>query len=132
MGTVGKKWPVESKIWSLDDVRGILPEIRKLTSTAVKEFSLLSRDLASKIHPENVMEQKEGELQAVVSEWALTITKLGAEVKGMWLVDFDNGSGYYCWKFGETDIGYEHPYDSGFAGRMPIDETKNPSGETEI
>jgi len=23
----------------------------------------------------------------------------GLEVKGLWLVDFDNGSGYYCWRY---------------------------------
>lgn len=45
----------------------------------------------------------------------------GAEVKGLWLVDFDNGEGYWCWKFGEDDIYYEHSYEAGFPGRKLIE-----------
>ena len=39
---------------------------------------------------------------------------LGAEVKGVWLVDFDNGSGYYCWRWPETAIDHFHGYEEGF------------------
>ena len=28
----------------------------------------------------------------------------GLEVKGLWLVDFDNGSGYYCWQYPEEGL----------------------------
>ena len=45
---------------------------------------------------------------------------LGIVVKGLWLVDFDNGEGYYCWKYPEPAIRHYHGYDEGFAGRMKI------------
>jgi hypothetical protein len=45
---------------------------------------------------------------------------LGLEVKGLWLVDFDNGSGYYCWRWPEEDLAYFHGYDEGFDGRVRI------------
>ena len=55
-----------------------------------------------------------------VTAWAEAVQDLGAEAKGLWLVDFDAGSGYYCWKYPETTVSHYHGYDEGFAGRMKI------------
>jgi hypothetical protein len=44
----------------------------------------------------------------------------GLEIKGLWLVDFDNGSGCYCWRYPETGLDYFHTYEEGFRGRMRI------------
>ena len=48
------------------------------------------------------------------------VTTLGVEIKGLWLVDFDNGSGYYCWQHPEPSLSHYHGYEDGFAGRMKI------------
>ena len=45
---------------------------------------------------------------------------LGVEVKGLWRVDFDNGSGYYCWQWPEEQLEYFHDYEEGFEGRSRI------------
>ena len=103
-------------------MRKILPEVVRLTASAFNETQVILSELEGKILHENVQELKESEVQVIISEWAITIAKLGADVKGLWLVDFDNGNGYYCWKYGEDDILYEHTYESGFAGRKPINE----------
>ncbi len=62
----------------------------------------------------------ETELNEVVTQWGQKIVKLGAEAKGLWLVDFDNGHGYYCWRYPETVVDHFHDYDVGFAGRQQI------------
>ena len=59
-------------------------------------------------------------LQEVVDAWTKDLQSLGAEPKGLWLVDFDNGDGYYCWCYPETGITHYHGYADGFAGRMKI------------
>jgi hypothetical protein len=41
-------------------------------------------------------------------------------VKGLWLVDFDSGSGCYCWQWPEQRLEFYHGYDEGFAGRARI------------
>ena len=56
----------------------------------------------------------------MVTTWAEAVQALGAEAKGLWLVDFDAGSGYYCWKYPEAIVSHYHGYDDGFAGRMKI------------
>jgi hypothetical protein len=45
---------------------------------------------------------------------------MGCEVKGLWLVDFDNGEGYYCWQYPESNLEYFHGYTEGFAGRSKL------------
>ena len=38
----------------------------------------------------------------------------------LWLVDWDNGDGYYCWRFPEETVSFFHSYEEGFGGRLPI------------
>ena len=60
------------------------------------------------------------EADAVVQSWAQDLIARGLEIKGLWLVDFDNGSGYYCWRFPEERLEFYHSYEDGFGGRMRI------------
>ena len=69
---------------------------------------------------EAARQRVDARIQDVVSRWAREIEALGAEVKGVWLVDFDNGSGYYCWRWPERELDHFHGYDDGFAGRSRI------------
>ena len=55
-----------------------------------------------------------------MSAWARALVARGLEVKGLWLVDFDNGSGYYCWRHPEAVLQFFHSYEEGFGGRMRI------------
>jgi hypothetical protein len=65
-------------------------------------------------------EAADREVQAAVSRWAREMEALGLEVKGPWLVDFDTGAGYYCWKWPEPELAHFHGYDEGFSGRVRI------------
>lgn len=59
-------------------------------------------------------------VQEALSAWVREMEALGVEVKGPWLVDFDCGSGYYCWRWPEAELAYFHGYDEGFEGRVRI------------
>jgi regulator of sirC expression with transglutaminase-like and TPR domain len=97
------------KVFTLDEARSLLPKVKELTSDAVFKFARLAES-----------EESEEERQGVVGEWAREVLALGAEIKGLWLVDFDSGAGYYCWKYPETSLEYFHGYEEGFAGRLPL------------
>jgi regulator of sirC expression with transglutaminase-like and TPR domain len=99
----------QKKVFTLDEARSLLPKVKELTSDAVFKFARLAES-----------EEAEEERQGVVGEWAREILALGAEIKGLWLVDFDSGAGYYCWKYPETSLEYFHGYEEGFAGRLPL------------
>ncbi len=97
----------EKKIFTLGEARDALPRVREITEEAVARY-------------ESAGGEAEEQQQEIVGEWVRQITALGVEVKGLWLVDFDSGAGYYCWKYPELSLEYFHGYEEGFAGRLPL------------
>jgi hypothetical protein len=63
----------------------------------------------------------------LVEKWNNKMIRLGGRPKGVWLADFDNGQGYFCWKFPETDILHTHGYNEGFTGRRVIGDQDHAS-----
>jgi hypothetical protein len=105
------------RVFSYDEAVALLPEVRRLTERA---FERVQAD-SSSLSPQGVADAEAQErLSAVVKGWAETLIAMGLEVKGLWLVDFDNGSGYYCWRYPETGLQFYHSYEDGFSGRMRI------------
>jgi len=97
------------KIFTLEEAGKLLPLVKKITQEAVEQMALLEQRAS-----------QEDELNKIVQRWSDKITKLGAIPKGFWLVDFDNGSGYFCWKYSEDTVTHFHDYATGFSGRTPI------------
>ncbi len=100
--------PVPKKIFSYEEAAALLPAVLTMTAEAVAVVDDLTEDTP----PE--------QYEKVVQKWATDVMTLGIEVKGLWLVDFDNGSGYYCWKHPEPSLQYFHGYDEGFQGRVKL------------
>lgn len=106
--------------WTLASAKQMLSDVTVRTERAVRETDRLvaERDAAPAGAPKR--EACEERIQAVIHRWAREMEALGLEVKGLWLVDFDNGSGYYCWRWPERELAHYHGYDEGFAGRVRI------------
>jgi len=98
---------VSKKTFSYEDAVALLPRVQRETAAAVDRVNEL---------PDDDAEAQE----LVVMEWAESILGLGVEVKGLWLVDFDNGGGYYCWRYPEPALEYFHGYEEGFGGRVKL------------
>ena len=98
----------------------MLPEVRDRTAQAVPEVEklLAEREALDSGSEERV--QVEARIRVQVGRWTRSMEALGLEVKGLWRVDFDNGSGYYCWQWPEAVLAYFHGYEEGFAGRARI------------
>jgi hypothetical protein len=105
------------RVFTLDEARELLPAVRRVTERAVRAVDeLVERSERTR----TCSEQQDDELAAVIGVWAEQIGRLGCEPKGVWLVDFDNGGGYYCWHYPEADIEHFHSYGSGFSGRAKL------------
>jgi len=109
-----------ARAWTLEVARAILGDIRTRTAEAVSEVDALleQRDGLTEGSPER--EALEQRINARVSRWVREIEAFGAEAKGAWLVDFDCGSGYYCWRWPEEELLFFHGYEDGFEGRIRI------------
>jgi hypothetical protein len=112
--------PEERAIFSLQEARALLPRVKHLTADAVRRAESLAERLHGIEETEREHAALSAELRGVVDGWAESLRTLGAEPKGLWLVDFDNGDGYYCWCYPEPGITHYHGYADGFSGRMKI------------
>ncbi len=108
----------EKRIFTYAEARQLLPAVRRRTKEALDALAGTSAEGAS--GPEEARETLEREAASILGAWAKDIEALGIEVKGPWLLDFDSGSGYFCWKWPEESLDFFHGYDEGFAGRVRI------------
>lgn len=110
------------KTFTLADARLLLPLIFRMTEDASREVKAhLNRieAFSDKAHPNvAIIEQQ---INFAIDRWQVKIQKLGAHPKGLWMADFDNGEGYFCWKFPEIEINHWHGYQDGFSGRILIE-----------
>jgi hypothetical protein len=104
---------IERKTFTYEEAAALIPIVRQITAEAVAAVESLAAgedeepaDLAAYEH--------------LVQEWAEQILDMGVEVKGLWLVDFDSGSGYYCWQHPEPSLQHFHGYEEGFGGRVKL------------
>jgi hypothetical protein len=112
--------PSQRRTFTLDDARQLLPLVRQMTAEAVGRAEVLTAQLEELPESDPDHTRLVAELDLVVENWAQRVRALDVEVKGLWLVDFDNGHGYYCWRYPEELVSHYHSYDDGFAGRMKI------------
>lgn len=108
-------------VFSLDEAKRILPIVRRITlEFSAKVELLIARLETLQLTQTDTICALEKQVNDLIQIWNDKIRKLGAEPRGLWVVDFDNGSGYYCWKHPETEILYWHAYEDGYSGRKPL------------
>src|SRR5262249_12340310 len=101
----------EKRTFTYEEAAALLPEVRRITEEAFRKVEAFEGS------PEEAAQDK---INEIVTNWARAGLQPGIDVKGLWLVDFDNGSGYYCWQYPESGLQYYHSYEDGFAGRIRI------------
>ncbi|MGE3270515.1 MAG: DUF2203 domain-containing protein [Chloroflexota bacterium] len=127
--------------FTLEEATALLPTIRPILERIIMLRARLERterDLVSlnwkartNGHADHQGSFGEGqsartELMAEINAELLKIQELGVELKdpAIGLIDFPSVRGgkvvYLCWRLGETEIGYWHETDTGYAGRQPL------------
>lgn len=115
-----KRRAIGKRIFSYDEAVNTFPVVRDLTAAAVRQVEALLNRVADRDELDSRRDELEEARERIVRAWAQQVSTLGCEVKGVWLVDWDSGDGYFCWRFPEQALSFFHTYDEGFAGRLPI------------
>lgn len=110
----------EPRIFTLGEAEALFPLVRKITRETYQELEPVRRALEAMVPTNPLIQDVERQYEIVVKRWVGKMERLGLVVKGLWLVDFDTGDGYLCWKFPELRIGYYHSYHEGYSGRIPL------------
>ncbi len=110
----------EKRQWSLEGARALLDEVRERTGRATDQVNDLLKEREGLAAGSGERAESDARVRTAVSRWVRSMEALGVEVQGLWLVDFDNGHGYYCWRWPEVDLAYFHGYDEDFGGRVRI------------
>jgi hypothetical protein len=110
----------EPRAFTLAEAQALFPLVRRITHAAYQELEPVRRTLEGMVPTHPQIRDVERQYEAIVRRWVGKMERLGLVVKGLWLVDFDTGDGYLCWRFPELKIGYYHSYHEGFDGRRPL------------
>ncbi|MFI5173661.1 MAG: DUF2203 family protein [Terriglobia bacterium] len=110
----------EKKIFTYQEAKQLIPYVWKVTDNAFQQINGVTEELRTAGAAGEHRTELEERYEIIVTTWAEQMKKLGCEIKGLWLVDFDNGKGYYCWKYPEKALDHYHTYEEGFSGRMKI------------
>jgi hypothetical protein len=106
------------KVFTFEEARGLVPAVRERTRAALDALSGV--EVPADEDADAVRERMERAAGEILGAWAKDVEAMGIEVKGPWLVDFDSGAGYWCWRWPEESLDYFHDYETGFAGRVRI------------
>jgi hypothetical protein len=113
----------DHRVFTLSEARALFPLVQRITREAHEELEPVRRRLEALVPgTPDLAAGIETEYESVVRRWMGKMERLGLVVKGLWLVDFDTGDGFLCWRFPELKIGHYHGYQEGFAQRRPLAE----------
>ncbi len=107
----------------LKEANQLIPVIFKITKKYKEEVERKLQQLeilATKNH--SSIDDLEAEVDLLISTWQGKIERLGGKVTGLWMIDFNSGDGYFCWKFPEPEILFWHRYEDGYTKRIPVEE----------
>jgi len=120
LSSLAMSLPAGRPVFSYDEALASFPVVRDRTEAAVRQIEALVNGLRSQDEVEARREEIEEASREIVERWTRELESIGCEVKGPWLVDWNSGDGYYCWRYPEPTIGHFHGYEDGFAGRVPV------------
>lgn len=109
------------KTFSFEEAQDLARILYKISSDANevlrKQIAILENAQALSEEQKAFVEKK---IDDIISKWQDKVESLGAQPKGIWLVDIDNGQEFYCWKYPERIINHTHGYSDGFSSRKSI------------
>ena len=114
--------PDSPRYFTLKEANDTLPLVKRITEKSYDDLQVVRRKLENLLPSDPRVVRVEEQYEQIVKRWISKMERLGLVVKGLWLIDFDTGDGYLCWKYPELTISCYHGYTGGFAARQSIEE----------
>mgnify|MGYP005640954739 CR=1 FL=1 len=108
---MGSVIPINSsRIFTQDDAEELLPVVKRLAERAATTVTDLQEQLRWTPQEEPLYKRLSNKIESTVKIWATKISRLGCEPRGIWLVDFDAGEGWFSWRFGDDGLNFFHSH----------------------
>lgn len=119
---MGNVIPIHSRrIFSKDEAENLLPVIRRITEKVSEEVSELQEQIRFVPHTESLYKRLYSQIDLAVRRWSIKVSKLGCEPRGVWLVDFDAGDGWFTWRLGDESVAFFHSHEASKTGiHIPV------------
>ena len=120
-------------LFTLEQANNLFPIVQRITEKYMQKMQFVLQKLNT-LSRSDTLDLIDIELQkkALIQSWHSKMKKLGVKPccrlfveKGLlcccWVVEFDAGDGYFCWKYPEPKISFWHRYSDGNSGRIPLE-----------
>ncbi len=108
------------KLFNLAEAKSLLPLVQSVTIKHQTELDPIQDRLNKMLSNDPRRNPIEGEYEQVVSKWKSKIEKLGAIVRGLWVVEFNVGEGVLCWRHPELSLNYFRANGEDFTNRVKL------------
>lgn len=112
----------ETRQFTLAEANETLPLVQRITAESCRELEPVQNQIRNLLPSDPRSIGVQGEYEQIVKTWISKMERLGVVVKGLWIVNFDTGDGYLCWKFPELRVLHYREYAGGFASRQPVEK----------
>ena len=109
-----------SKLFNLDEAQEHFPLVQTITSKHQIQLAPIQSRLNLMLSNDPRRAAIEVEYEKVVSMWMHKIQQLGATVQGLWVVEFNVGEGYLCWRYPELSLNYIRLKGQIFSSRIKL------------
>lgn len=111
---------VKKKLFNLQEAGDLLPLVQSVTQKQQQALAPIQLRLNKMLSNDPRRNSFEHEYEVVVSQWRSKIELLGAQVSGLWVVEFDMGDGYLAWRYPELSLSYFRANDGSFSERVKL------------
>lgn len=106
---MGDVIPIHSKrIFTAEKAEELLPVVQRITNHAASRAHDINEQLRWTPPSEPLYARLKSEFDLIVRRWAIKIFQIGCKPRGMWLVDFDAGDGWFSWRHGDEALNFFH------------------------
>jgi len=112
----------KKKVFNLQEASELLPMVQSVTRKQQQALAPLQLRLKKMLSNDPRRKTVELEYESVVSSWRTKIEALGAQVAGLWMVEFDVGDGLLAWRYPELSLSYFRGSQKTFAERVKLTE----------
>jgi len=111
---------LKDKLFNLAEAKALYPLVRTITEKHQAKLAPLQARLNKMLSNDPRRISLERDFENIVSQWRAKVELLGVQVAGLWIVEFDVGDGFLCWRYPELSLNYFRALDADFSDRQVI------------